>query len=149
MRWVIRLVALVVVLAVVAIASLFLLPSDRIARIAADQITSATGRQVTMSGDTTISFYPVLGVSTGAVTVANADWSTSGPMLTAESLKIGVEPTALFGGDIRITGLEAVKPEILLERATDGRVNWELGVEGVAASGQPLKVRLRDRNACR
>ena len=136
MRWVIRLVALVVVLAVVAIASLFLLPSDRIARIAADQITSATGRQVTMSGDTTISFYPVLGVSTGAVTVANADWSTSGPMLTAESLKIGVEPTALFGGDIRITGLEAVKPEILLERATDGRVNWELGVEGVAASGQ-------------
>ncbi|HKL06806.1 MAG TPA: AsmA family protein [Roseovarius sp.] len=136
MRWVIRLVALVVVLAVVAIASFFLLPSDRIARIAADQITSATGRQVTMSGDTTISFYPVLGVSTGAVTVANADWSTSGPMLTAESLKIGVEPTALFGGDIRITGLEAVKPEILLERATDGRVNWELGVEGVAASGQ-------------
>mgnify|MGYP000238005407 FL=1 len=136
MRWVIRLVALVVVLAVVAIGSLFLLPGDRIARIAADQITSATGRQVTMTGDTTISFYPVLGVSTGAVTVANADWSTSGPMLTAESLKIGVEPTALFGGDIRITGLEAVKPEILLERAADGRVNWELGVEGVAASGQ-------------
>lgn len=136
MRWVIRLVALVVVLAVVAIGSLFLLPGDRIARIAADQITSATGRQVTMTGDTKISFYPVLGVSTGAVSVANADWSKAGPMLTAESLKIGVEPTALFGGDIRITGLEAVKPEILLERAADGRVNWEIGVEGVAASGQ-------------
>ena len=136
MRWVIRLVALVVVLAVVAMGSLLLLPGDRIARIAADQITSATGRQVTMTGDTTISFYPVLGVSTGAVTVANADWSKAGPMLTAESLKIGVEPIALFGGDIRITGLEAVKPEILLERAADGRVNWEIGVDGVAASGQ-------------
>lgn len=136
MRWIVRLVALVVVLAVVAIASLFLLPGDRIARIAADQITNATGRQVTMTGDTTVSFYPVLGVSTGAVTVANADWSESGPMLTAESLKIGVEPMALFGRDIRITGLEAVKPEILLERAADGRVNWEIGVEGVAASGQ-------------
>ena len=53
-----------------------------------------------------------------------------------KSLKIGVEPTALFGGDIRITGLEAVGPQIRLERAADGRVNWELGVEGVAPSGQ-------------
>jgi AsmA protein len=56
-------------------------------------------------------------------------------MLRATSLKIGVEPKALFGGDIRITGLEAVDPEIRLERAADGRVNWQLGVEGVAPSG--------------
>lgn len=136
MRWLLRLVGLVIVLALVAVVSLFMLPGDRIARIAAEQISNATGRKVTMTGDTTVSFYPVLGVSTGAVTVANADWSDAGPMLKADSLKIGVEPTALFGGDIRITGLEAVKPQILLERAANGRVNWELGVEGVAPSGQ-------------
>ena len=136
MRVLLRLVGLVIVLVIVAVGSLLLLPGDRIAKIAAEQISSATGREVTFSGRTTISFYPVLGVSTGEVLVANAAWSDGGPMLEADSLKIGVEPVALFGGDIRITGLEAVNPQLLLERAADGRVNWELGVEGVAPSGQ-------------
>ncbi|MGM0741651.1 MAG: AsmA family protein [Pseudomonadota bacterium] len=136
MRWLVRLTGLVIVLVVVVVVSLLMLPGDRIAKIAAEQISNATGRDVTMSGETKISLYPVLGVSTGEVIVANAGWSKSGPMLEAESLKIGVEPAALFGGEIRITGLEAVNPRILLERASDGRVNWELGVEGVAPSGQ-------------
>ncbi len=136
MRWVFRLIGLLVVMVAIVLGALFFLPGDRIAKIAAEQITKATGRQVTMSGDTRISFYPVLGVATGAVEVANADWSEAGPMFTADSLKIGVEPAALFGGDIRITGLEAVGPQIRLERAEGGRVNWELGVEGVAPSGQ-------------
>ncbi|SHM09300.1 AsmA protein [Roseovarius litoreus] len=136
MRWLLRLVGLVIVLVVVAVASLLLLPGDRIAKIAAEQISAATGRDVIFSGRTTISFYPVLGVSTGEVLVANAGWSDAGPMLEADSLKIGVEPVALFGGEIRITGLEAVNPRVLLERAADGRVNWEIGVEGVAPSGQ-------------
>lgn len=136
MRLLLRLVWLVIVWVVVAVGSLLLLPGDRIAKIAAEQISSATGRDVSFSGRTSISFYPVLGVSTGEVLVANADWSDGGPMLEADSLKIGVEPVALFGGDIRITGLEAVNPSVLLERAADGRVNWQLGVEGVAPSGQ-------------
>lgn len=136
MRWIVR--GLLVVLAAVAVAlvSLFMLPGERIARIASDQISSITGREVTMRGDTTLSVWPVLGVSTGAVTVANADWGEGGPMFQAQSLKVGVEPQVLWGGDIRITGLEAVAPVINLERAADGRVNWELGVEGVAPSGQ-------------
>ncbi len=136
MKWIIRLVGLVLVMALIVIGALVFLPGDRIAKIAADQISSITGRQVELSGETKISFYPVLGISTGRVVVANADWSEGGPMMTADSLKVGVDPVVLFGGDIRITGLEAVGPTILLERAADGRVNWEIGVEGVAASGR-------------
>lgn len=136
MRWVVRLFMILLVTAVLVVAAVFFLPGNRIAGIAADQLSRMTGREVTMSGETTISFYPILGVSTGAVTVANADWAGDVPMFQAESLKIGVEPQALFGGDIRITGLEAVGPQINLRRAKDGRVNWELGVQGVAPSGQ-------------
>ncbi|MEM6587154.1 MAG: AsmA family protein [Pseudomonadota bacterium] len=136
MRWIIRAILLLVVLGIGLVATVMMLPGERIARLASDQISSLTGRDVTMSGETTISFYPILGVSTGAVTIANADWSGEGPMFQADSLKIGVEPQALLGGDIRITGLEAQAPRVHLERAADGRVNWELGVEGVAPSGQ-------------
>ena len=136
MRWIIRLFALLVLIATVIVVSVLMLPGERIARIAADQIEQATGRAVAMSGETKVSFYPVLGISTGPTTVANADWSDAGPMMQADSFKVGVEPSALFGGAIRITGLEAVNPRIVLERARDGRVNWELGVEGVVPSGQ-------------
>jgi len=136
MRWIFRLIGLVAVIAAIGIGALVFLPGERIAAIAADRITKATGREVTLAGETRISLYPILGVATGAVEVANADWSDAGPMLRATSLRIGVTPQVLFGGDIRITGLEITDPEIHLERAADGRVNWALGVDGVARSGQ-------------
>ena len=136
MRLLIRLIGLVVIVAIVAGVSLLLLPSDRIASIAAEQISKQTGREVVLEGETKITLWPILGVSTEKFVVANASWSDGGPMLSAENLKIGVEPQALWGGEVRVTGLEATAPTILLERASDGRVNWQLGVEGVAPSGQ-------------
>lgn len=136
MRWVVRLIGLIVLVAVVAVVSVLLLPGDRIAQVAVDQIRAQTGREVTLSGGTEVSFYPVLGVATGPIEIGNAPWSDAGPMMRAEALKVGVDPVALIRGDIRITGLELRSPRILLERAADGRVNWQLGVEGVAPSGQ-------------
>lgn len=132
MRWVKRILAILVIVLLVAVLALMLLPGERIASIAADRISAATGRQVTIEGETTITFYPILGVSTGGVEVANAGWSEAGPMVAADSLKVGVEPLALIGGDIRITGIEAVNPRIRLERAEDGRANWQLGAPGAA-----------------
>ncbi|MBA83670.1 AsmA family protein [Thalassobius sp. S69A] len=137
MRLLFKLIGAVIVMVVIAVVGVLLLPGDRIAQVAADQLRAQTGREVRLEGDTTVSYYPVLGVSTGKVTIANADWSNAGPMLRADSLKVGVDFMSLLSGAIKITGLEAVAPSILLERAGDGRVNWELGVAGVAPSGQP------------
>lgn len=140
MRWLFRIFgALLVTVAVCAIA-LLMLPGDRIAQVAVDQIKAQTGREVVLSGQTTVSYYPVLGVSTGAVQIANADWSEAGPMLVADSLKLGVDLMSLIGGDVRITGLEMVNPQVLLEIGRDGRANWQLGVDGVAPSGQSSGV---------
>jgi AsmA protein len=137
MRFLVRLVGFFVVLLLVAVVGLLLLPGDRIAQVAVDQLKAQTGRAVVLSGETKVSYYPVLGVSTGPITIANADWSDQGPLMQAEGLKVGVDLMSLFSGEVRITGLEAIAPEILLERAKDGRVNWDTGVSGVAASGQP------------
>lgn len=136
MKFLAKLGGFALVAVLIMAGALFFLPGDRIARIAADQISSITGREVTMTGDTAISFYPVLGISTGPTTIAGAEWSEGPAMLAAQSLKVGVDPLALLRGDIRITGLEAVEPAIYLERGADGRVNWEIGVDGVAPSGQ-------------
>lgn len=124
MRWLFRLVWVILVLVGVAVGSLLLLPGDRIANIAADQVKAQTGRDLVFSGDVNITLWPVIGVSTGAVSFSNAGWSDAGPMFTADSLAIGVNTAGLFGGDIQITKIEAHNPTIRLEQRKDGRANW-------------------------
>lgn len=137
MRFLFRLVSFLVVVLLVGALGLLLLPGDRIAQVAVDQLKAQTGREVVLSGETKVSYYPVLGVATGPITIANADWSNGVPLMKADALKVGVDLMSLLSGQVRITGLEAVAPDILLERSKDGRVNWETGVSGVAPSGQP------------
>ncbi len=124
MKWITRLIGFVVVLVLVAGVSLFFLPADRIARLAADQIRIATGRDVTITGDVSMTIWPVLGVSVGGLEVGNADWSEQGPMLTAENAAIGVDAMALLRREIRITNIEAMRPTIRLESRKDGRASW-------------------------
>lgn len=124
MGWIVRIAALLVVLLVVLVGGLFLLPADRVAQIAADQIRNATGRDVTISGDVSMTFWPTLGASVGALEVGNAEWSEQGPMLMAQNAALGIDAMALLGGEIRITNIEATSPTIRLESRKDGRASW-------------------------
>ncbi|MDG1282414.1 MAG: AsmA family protein [Pseudorhodobacter sp.] len=133
MRWVVRLLSGVVMLIVVAVGLVFLIPSQKVADIATTQFAKATGRSLTIDGDVRPTIWPVLGVSTGPVQISNAEWSDAGPLLVAEGLAIGVDLAALIGGTIRVTKVEAMGPQILLERNAKGQANWEFGAP--AASG--------------
>ena len=124
MKWIARLIGFFVVLVLVAGVSLIFLPADRIARLATDQMRNATGRDVRITGDVSMTIWPVLGVSVGGLEVDNADWSEQGPMLTAENAAIGVDVMALLNREIRITNIEATRPTIRLESRADGRASW-------------------------
>lgn len=125
MKWIIRLIGFVFVIVLVAAVSLLFLPADKIAKLAADQIRLATGRNVTINGDVSMTLWPVLGVSAGGLEVGNADWARQGPLLTAENTTIGVDALALLKGEIHFTNIEATRPTIRLESRTDGRASWE------------------------
>ena len=127
MRWIFRVIGVVLVVAAVAVAGVLFLPSQRIANIAADQIEARTGRAVTFEGGVSVSVWPVLGAETGPVTLANADWAGKAPMLRAESLSIGVDTRALLTGTVRVTRIVAQSPELMLETRSDGLGNWIFG----------------------
>jgi AsmA protein len=135
MRWFIRLIGVLVLIVAVAVGSVLLLPGTRIAKIAADQIKAQTGRDLVFSGDVSITFWPVIGVVTGPVTLSNADWAGAEPMFSAQSLAIGVNTAGLFGGDVRITRIEAHAPVVRLDQRKDGRANWLLAAPGAAIGG--------------
>ena len=125
MKWITRIIGFFLVIILVAGVSLFFLPADRIAQLAADQMRIATGRDVTITGDVSMTLWPTLGVSVDGLEVGNADWSEQGPMLTAENAAIGVDVLAyLTSREIRITNIEATRPTIRLESRADGRASW-------------------------
>jgi AsmA protein len=130
MKWIIRAIGILLLILVVAVGSLFLLPADRIARIAADQLRNLTGREVTITGDVGLTFWPVLGVTAGGLEVGNADWAKDGAMLSAANAAIGVDAMALIRGEIKITNIEAQSPTIRLEQRQDGRASWEFSDGG-------------------
>ncbi|GHC48177.1 AsmA family protein [Neogemmobacter tilapiae] len=153
MRWIVRIVGTLLVLILLAFAALFFVPAEKIAQLAAERFERATGRALTIGGDIRPTFWPVLGVSTGPVRVANADWASETPMFKAQGLSIGVDAGALIGGEVRVTEVVADAPEILLERGADGRANWEFGGGGgggeAGASGGAAPAFTLDRGEIR
>lgn len=125
LKWIFRLFGVVLLAIIVAVGALFLLPGERVAQVAADQLRLVTGRDVKITGDISMTFWPVLGANVGGLEVGNAEWSEQGPMLTAENASIGVEMGALLGGEIRITHIKATSPTIRLESKADGRASWQ------------------------
>lgn len=127
MRWIVRVIGAMLILVLLSVGALFLIPAEKIAGIAVGKFNSLTGRQLVILGSVRPSIWPQLGVRTGPVTLSNAAWSDAGPMLQAEGLSISIDMAALIGGDVRITGIEAMAPQILLERSAAGEENWVFG----------------------
>lgn len=136
MRWIVRVIILLVVLVAVAVGTLFLIPADRIGSIVGDQFERATGRSLVISGDIRPSLYPVLGVRAEGIEVGNPAWVEDGPMLRAERLNVGVDLWALFSGTVRVQRFELVRPDIVLVSRADGAVSWDFSNgEAVEDSG--------------
>lgn len=132
MRWIVRLLGVVLILVAVAVAALFLVPADRIANLAARQFEAATGRALTIDGDVTPTFWPVLGARVERVTLANVAGSDAGPMLVAESVDLGVDLSQLIQGNLVVRRFEARSPQIVLERDANGVGNWNFAGIGDA-----------------
>ncbi len=130
MRWIVRSVMALVLLAVLGVGAVFMIPAERIAGLAVSKFNALTGRQLVLSGSVRPSVWPRLGVKTGPVSMSNAAWSEEGPMLQAEGLEISVDMAALMGGVVKIIGIEAIAPRILLERSAEGQENWMFGGSG-------------------
>lgn len=135
MRWLLWGAAALVTLALVAGLALVLVPTERIARLSADRLSAATGRDVTIKGPVRATLWPRLGARAEGIAVANAPWSTEGPMLTAASVEVGVPFAALLGGDMRLESLRIDGARLVLERREDGIANWQSA--NLATQGEP------------
>jgi AsmA protein len=136
MRWIVRVGVLLAVLGLLALGLTAMVPSERVAQALSAQFEAMTGRKMALLGEVSPRLWPSLGVTTGPVSIANADWAEGDkPLFRADSLSIDVNLGSLLGGEVKILGLSADKPEINLERDADGRANWDFSASDAGESG--------------
>ncbi|MBK1670458.1 hypothetical protein CKO28_20750 [Rhodovibrio sodomensis] len=93
----------------------------------------ATGRELTLTGAMSLSMGLSPGVEVSGVSFANADWGSRAQMATVERFEVEVALLPLLTGQLQVSRLVLVKPDILLETGPNGQGNWVLGGTG----GQP------------
>ena len=126
MRLLFRIFGALVITVVVVIGGLLLLPGDKLAELVSDQLEAQTGRKLSVSGEVGLSVWPVLGVKAHGVSLSNAGWAADQPMLTAETLSIGISAPDLLNGDVRIKSITAQAPHLNLSTNASGQGNWVL-----------------------
>jgi AsmA protein len=134
MTLIIRILGACVVAVLLIVIGIMMLPQERIVRVAVDQIERATGRQVSIAGEVSVTFWPVLGASVSDLTLGNPAWASEPAMLTAKQVRIGVDAAALLSGNVTIKNIEARSPVVHLESRADGRASWLFTDDGAEAT---------------
>lgn len=124
MRLIIRVLSAIVLTLALLIGVVMMLPGEKVASLAAQQLEAQTGRKLEFQGDVGFTLWPVLGVRTERVTLSNADWAGPEPMLQAARMSIGVSAADLLRGKVRVTEITALLPHLNLATRADGTGNW-------------------------
>ncbi len=99
----------------------------------AEQVKSATGRDLTISGELNLSLSLSPSVVVEGVTFANAPWGSRNEMVKLKRLAVEVDLLPLLSGDVRVKRLVLVGLDLWAETDAKGRGNWELGPTGITA----------------
>ncbi|MEM7765576.1 MAG: AsmA family protein [Pseudomonadota bacterium] len=116
------LVVLLLVIVVIAV-TLFFDPNDYRDEIA-EALSDATGRDVALAGDLSLSVFPWLAIETAGITVSDAPGFGDEPMFELGSASASVRLMPLMSGSVEV-GMVTVKDlAVRLTVAPDGRNNW-------------------------
>jgi AsmA protein len=112
-------------------------PTDLMRREIVAQVKAATGRDLQIAGPMSITFYPSAGVSAGDVTLSAPPGMGGDPLLTAESIDVGVALLPLIRQEVVVDRLVLHRPVFALRVDREGRRSWD-----TAQIEAPHRVRL-------
>ncbi|NVK17887.1 MAG: AsmA family protein [Methylocystaceae bacterium] len=96
----------------------------------AAQAKAATGRDLVIEGDLDLNISLSPKVRVDGVSLTNAKWGSSPYMVKVDSFAAEMQLLPLLFGEIHISEIILIKPEILLETDKNGKGNWVMGTDG-------------------
>src|SRR5450432_3476998 len=132
LKWaVIAVVAMVVVLLILP----FLLPVNKFRPTIEAKATEALGRKVQL-GNLSLSILSG-SLEIDSLSVSDDPKFSSGPFLTAKSVKVGVELLPLiFSQQVNVTGVEIVEPQVVMLKNPSGQWNFS-SLGGNSSASKP------------
>ena len=88
-------------------------------------VAENTDRTLELHGDLEVTFFPWLGVKTGAVELSNRQGFGPAPMLAVEEATIRIKLLPLLITRVEVAGVSLIGPQIRLARKADGTANWD------------------------
>lgn len=89
-------------------------------------VADKMGRQLTIKGNMTWSFYPSLGIKAADISVANLPGFTNEPLLQIAEMHIAVKLLPLFSKRIEVQTIIINNPQLNLIKNKRGEVNWRI-----------------------
>lgn len=136
LKWVGVLIGAVILLLVVAVILLKTLASpNRLKPLLVDQVKKYTGRQLTVDGDLSWSFFPSLGVKIGHVALSNPANFPDKTFAEVDSATLSVKLVPLFHGRVESSGITLQGMKLHLQKNAKGEVNWSFAKKVAAEAG--------------
>src|SRR3954468_5881853 len=123
-RLLVIVVALVALLVIMVLAGSPLLLSHLIVPRIAKLVQQKTGRELRTAGSISFSLVPRLGLVARDVHLPSPAGSFSHDFSSADSIGIGLDPSALLRGEILVNYLSLSHPSITIEIDANGEKNW-------------------------
>ena len=101
----------------------------------AELVREQTGRDLQFHGDVDMTFFPVLGMRLGALSLSNAAGFGAQPMIKVSEVSVSVDLASLVAFAPEIEQLVLRDLEVDLQRNRDGVSNWDDLLPPVEAEG--------------
>ena len=101
-------------------------PTDLIRNQIAAEVRAETGREFKIAGSTSFTFFPSFGMRVRDVSLSAPPDMGGEPLLTAQSLDVGVRLWPLIHQDIVVDRLVLTKPVFNLRVDAKGRRSWDM-----------------------
>ncbi|MEO1642713.1 MAG: AsmA family protein [Pseudomonadota bacterium] len=102
----------------------FLIPTSVYKAQIEKAATNATGREVVLTGDPSLSIFPSISVKIDGASVSNPEGFGANQMITAGEFKANVKLWPLFSSRVEIAQITLSDATVNLERLANGEANW-------------------------
>ena len=104
-----------------------LVPTDTYREKLEAELSRSLARDVSITGEITLSTFPNIAIQTDGVSLANPEGFSSETFMKVDGMSAKVRLLPLLSKQVEISGIEFDSPVISLEKRADGQVNWTLG----------------------
>ncbi|MEP2725174.1 AsmA family protein, partial [Roseibium sp.] len=102
----------------------FLLPKDTIKQQVIAEVEKAVGWRLRLDGPVSLSLLPGFSLIAEKVGLSGEAGADGIEFAKAEKIEFGLGWGGLFGGEVQVTGIALIDPDIFLEIGTSGLTSW-------------------------